>query len=85
MVSLVLQHFIDLAHNPTAPPQQLARRRHSGARAGGAATARADRPCLFIVKRRMPSSDPKILSSLQKAKMLKPHAEDPTKLKTNQK
>ena len=55
MVSLVLQHFIDLAHNPTAPPQQLARRRHSGARAGGAATARADRPCLFIVKRRVMS------------------------------
>ena len=40
MVSLVLQHFIDLAHNPTAPPQQLARRRHSGARAGGAPTGR---------------------------------------------
>ena len=30
MVSLVLQHFIDLAHNPTAPPQQLAQQRHSG-------------------------------------------------------
>ena len=53
MVSLVLQHFIDLAHNATAPPQQLARRRHSGAHTGGTTTARANRPCLFIVKRRV--------------------------------
>ncbi len=50
--SLVLQHIIDLAHNATALPQQLAQQQqHSEARAGASATARADRPCLVIVKR----------------------------------
>ena len=53
MVNSVLRHFIDVAHNPTAPPQQLAQQHHSGAHTGGATTARADRPCLFIVKRRV--------------------------------
>ena len=46
MVSLVFQHFIDLVAAP------------SGARAGGAATAHADRPCLCIVKRRVTCGPP---------------------------
>ncbi len=52
-VRVVLQHLIDLANGATAAPRRLGQRRHSGARAGGAATACADRPCLFIVKRRV--------------------------------
>ena len=56
----VLQHLFDLTHNATAPPQQLTQQHHGGACAGGAATARADRPCLFIVKRSVTGYPPTI-------------------------
>ncbi len=51
MVSLVLQYILSIWHTAPRHHRSSSRSGATSAHTGGTTTARADRPCLFIVKR----------------------------------